>query len=406
MTKTIILVFAARENLARRQKDDINEFPMRDEQVNTRFSALAESFTCTWAATRTVFGRGKSASLAEEAKRLGVKKVMVIAAPRAQAQTRAAIDALGGALAGVFNEAVMHVPEEVAQRASSRAREWRADCCAAIGGGSAVGVGKAVALSEGLPLLAVPTTYAGSEMTPIWGMTSGGVKRTGRDEKVRPRTVIYDADLLDDLPDALVGPSALNAMAHCVEAMYAADGNPVVSLLAEDGLRALAAGARERFGAGADKTARMRATEKMLYGAWLAGAVLGMAGMGLHHKLCHILGGGFQLPHAETHAVILPHAAAYNREAAPLAMARAAAALGEDDAAAGLYKTGRAVGAPAGLRDLGMKESDLPRALEMALENPYTNPAPVEREPLEQLLQNAFAGAHPALAETGKEKAA
>ena len=354
----------------------------------TGASEGGRAFVCDLAAARVLFGRGKISSLPEEVGRLGGRRAMIVAAPEAARRARAGVEAMNGRVAGIFGEVTAHVPRAAAERAAAARREWRADCCVAIGGGSAVGTGKAVALAEGVPLLAVPTTFAGSEMTPVWGMTSDGVKRTGRDEKVRPRAVIYDPDLLDGLPDSIAGPSGINAVAHCVEALYAEDANPVASLLAEEGIRALAGGLR-----GMRKSPRAR--EEALYGAWLAGFALGAVGMALHHKICHALGGGFNLPHAETHAAVLPHAALYNRAAAPAAMAKIAAALGEEDAPAGLFNLARAAGAPAGLKDIGMREADLPRAAELALKNPYYNPAPLERGRLEKLLRDAFHGKPP-----------
>jgi maleylacetate reductase len=209
-----------------------------------------------------------------------------------------------------------------------------ADCCVAVGGGSTVGLAKAIALTSGLPILAVPTTYAGSEMTPIWGLTAGGAKQTGRDARVLPRTVIYDPELTLGLPPRVAGPSGMNALAHCVEALYAPDTSPIVQLMAEEGIRALAAA----LPAIRVEPADLRARAGALYGAWLAGAALGTVSMGLHHKLCHTLGGSFGLPHAETHAVVLPYAAAYNRAAAPEAMSRAARALGATDAPGALFR--------------------------------------------------------------------
>ena len=377
-------------------------FTMRQNVHNATTPATVPAgdgggFVCEFAATRTVFGRGKLAALPDEVSRLGGKRAMIAATPRAAARAREAIAALGARAVGVFGEVAMHVPAEVAARAAAARREWRADCCVAIGGGSAVGTGKAVALAEGIPLLAIPTTFSGSEMTPIWGTTEDGVKRTGRDERVRPRAVIYDPDLLDDFPASLAGPSGMNAVAHCAEALYAEDANPAVSALAAEGIRRLVGGLRglggpESSGGMSDSRSR----EEALCGAWLAGTALGAVGMALHHKLCHALGGGFGLPHAETHAIVLPHAAAYNRDAAPAAMATIAAALGEDDAPSGLFRLARAAGAPAGLKDIGMRESDLPRAADLALKNPYYNPAPLERGRVEQLLSDAFHGTPPA----------
>jgi len=241
-------------------------------------------------------------------------------------------------------------------------------------------------------VLAVPTTYSGSEMTPIYGLTESGQKRTQRDAKVLPKTVIYDPQLTLGLPPGTSAASGMNAIAHCVEAMYAQDANPIVSLMAEEGIRALAASLPAIVRHPADAEARSEA----LYGAWLAGVALGSAGMALHHKLCHTLGGTWNLPHAETHAIVLPHAARYNRDAAPEAMARIARALGANDAPTGLYDLETKLGLKMRLADLGMQEADLERAAQLATQAPYPNPAAIEYAQVLQLLRNAFAGRRPA----------
>ncbi|HEU4410928.1 MAG TPA: maleylacetate reductase [Polyangiaceae bacterium] len=340
---------------------------------------------------RVVFGAGALASLAGELDRLGVARALLFAPPALAPGLR---DALGPRVAAVQTEAVMHVPVALAEAARGAAARAGADGLVAVGGGSTVGLAKAVALTTGLPVVAAPTTYAGSEMTSIWGLTDGGEKRTGRDPKVRPRTVIYDPELTRSLPPAVAGPSGLNALAHAVEALYARGLDPVTALLAEEAARALAEHLPRVVAPGgpADDGALAGA----LYGAWLAGVCLDRAAMGLHHKLCHTLGGAFDLPHAELHAVVLPHAAAFNREAAPDAMRRLARALGADDAPAGLFALARRVGAPASLAAIGLRAGDLDRAAELATRNPYDNPRPVDREGVRALLAAAFEGRAPA----------
>jgi alcohol dehydrogenase class IV len=261
----------------------------------------------------------------------------------------------------------------------------------AIGGGSTTGLAKAIALTSGLPIVAIPTTYAGSEMTPIWGLTEGGVKKTGRDVRVLPKTVIYDPSLTSSLPVALSVTSGINAIAHCVEALYSRDANPIISLIAEEGIRALGGGLPEV----AKQPGNMDARSRALYGAWLAGVSLGAVGMALHHKLCHTLGGTFNLPHAETHTVVLPHAVAYNAASAPEAMNRIAAALGASPAAEGLYDLAVSLGAPVSLQALGMRRQQLDQAADLAVQNPYYNPRPVTREGIRSLLENAFEGRRP-----------
>lgn len=340
---------------------------------------------------RVIFGVGTLDQLPEEVARLGAAKALVLCTEPQRAQAEDVAERLGDRAVGVYDKAVMHVPVESAEAARVEARRLGADCCVAVGGGSTIGLGKAIALDSDLPIIAVPTTYAGSEMTPIWGLTEDGVKRTGRDRRVLPRTVIYDPTLTVTLPGFISGPSGLNAIAHCVEALYAEDANPIISLMAEEGIRALGRSLADVVARPDDMAARGDA----LYGAWLSGAALGAVGMGLHHKLCHTLGGTFNLPHAEVHAIIIAHAAAYNRRAAPEAMARVARALGAEDAAGGLYDLAVAVGAKVRLADIGMTAADLDKAADLATRNPYHNPEPVTREGVRALLQHAFDGDRP-----------
>jgi alcohol dehydrogenase class IV len=346
--------------------------------------------------SRVVFGRGALEKLGAEIERLGAKRALVLSTPEQRASAEDVSRRLGARSAGVYDKAVMHVPIETAEAARAVAKELNADCCVAVGGGSTIGLGKAIALTSELPILAIPTTFAGSEMTPIYGITAQGQKKTGRDARVLPRTVIYDPQLTMTLPAKIAGPSGMNAIAHCVEALYAEDANPITSLMAEEGIRALARSLPKVVSDPADLDARAEA----LYGAWLAGACLGNVGMAIHHKLCHTLGGSYNLPHAETHTVILPHAVHYNRDAAKDAMARIARALGGDgaasaDPAGGLYDLARNIGAPLSLKDIGMKADALDEAARLATQNPYYNPRPIEYAALRQLLQNAWEGRRP-----------
>jgi alcohol dehydrogenase class IV len=341
---------------------------------------------------RVIFGAGSLDRLPEEIARLGASRALVLSTPEQRDQAQSVAHKIGRRSAGIFDRAVMHVPIATAQAAREEAKRLGADCCVAVGGGSTTGLAKAIALVSELPILAVPTTYAGSEMTPIWGMTEGGIKKTGRDPRVLPRTVIYDPNLTVTMPAMLSATSGMNAIAHCVEALYAENANPVISLMAEEGIRALAAGLPVVVKSPRDIQARSQA----LYGAWLAGAALGAVGMALHHKLCHVLGGAFNLPHAETHTVVLPHAVAYNESAAPEAMDRVARALCAEVASKGLYALSASMGAPTGLNKIGMKESDLDRAADLAVEDPYYNPRPVTRDGIRTLLEHAFHGRPPA----------
>ncbi|GAA5231711.1 maleylacetate reductase [Verticiella sediminum] len=355
-----------------------------------------KAFTYVQRAQRVVFGAGRYTTLAQEAAALGMRRALLVSTPSQAARVEQAVALLGAShVAGVFDGAVMHVPVEVVASARAQLDAAAADGLIALGGGSTVGLAKALALQTGLPILAVPSTYAGSEMTPVYGITRDGVKTTGQSARVLPRTVIYDAELTYGLPAALSVTSAFNAMAHAAEALYAADANPVTSLMAEEGIRALASAIPALARGAATDAAAVQARSDALYGAWLSGATLGAVGMALHHKLCHTLGGSFNLPHAEAHTVILPHALAYNASEAPEAMARIARAIGADDAPLGLYRLAREHGAPTSLRQLGLSESDLDRVCELALRNQYPNPRALQAEALRGLLRRAHAGEPP-----------
>jgi len=340
---------------------------------------------------RVVFGTGALDHLPREIELLGAKHALVLSTPGQKARAQGLADRLGSRCAGIFPHAVMHVPIETAREARTQASRLGADCAVAFGGGSTIGLAKAIAMESWLPILAIPTTYSGSEMTAIHGITEAGIKRTGRDQGVLPRTVIYDPALTVGLPVAVTVTSACNAIAHAVEALYAQDCNPISSLMAEEGIHALAHGLPRVVKAPSDLDAR----SDCLYGAWLCGAVLGAVGMALHHKLCHVLGGTWNLPHAETHTVILPHVMAYNYAAARAAMRAAERALDVPQAAQGIYDLMKGLGAPLALRDIGMPETGLDRAAELATQQPYFNPRPVERAGIRALLDAAFHGRRP-----------
>ncbi len=272
---------------------------------------------------RVIFGPGRLAEAPEAVRGLGCKRALVLTTRGRRPAGERLAEALGGHAAGIFADATMHTPVDVTERALKAFAELGADCTVALGGGSATGLGKALALRTDAPQIVIPTTYSGSEVTPNLGQTKDGVKTNTRDRRILPEIVIYDVELTLSLPPSVSAASGMNAIAHAVEALYAQNRNPVTVLMAEEGLAALAAALPAIMAAPRDLAARTRAQ----YGAWLCGMCLGSSAMALHHKLCHVLGGTFDLPHAETHAILLPHATAYNAEAAPDAMARIARAL-------------------------------------------------------------------------------
>jgi maleylacetate reductase len=331
---------------------------------------------------RVVFGVDAArTALAPEIDRLGARRVLVIASTRDAERIAALLAPLDGRVAGTFTAVREHVPLPTAEAARAAAKAADADLLLAIGGGSTVGAAKAVAMTARLPILAVPTTYAGSEITPIWGVTENGRKTTGVDPAVLPRVVVYDPALTATLPPDLAAASGFNALAHAVEAMWAPRRNPVSTAVAGEAVERLATGLRSGDPA------------ELLCGAWLGSSAFAVAGSGLHHKLCHVLGGTFELPHARTHAVVLPHVLAFNAPGAPEAVGRVARALGVDDAVAGLRALADAHGIPRGLRELGLPESAIAEAAALtAPAVPADNPVPVTDASMLALVRAAWSG--------------
>jgi len=350
-----------------------------------------KSFVYTGLPMRVVFGTGTLRQLSDEIDRIGVSRALILTTPPQANQGEHIKSLLGERAVGIYSGAEMHTPVAVTEDALKEVRKLDADCVVSVGGGSTIGLGKAIALRTLLPVVAVPTTYAGSEMTTILGQTEAGVKTTLRDPAVLPRTVVYDVDLTITLPAALSGTSGINAIAHAVEALYAQNANPILSTFAEQGIAALARSLPIINGDPQHEAARYDA----LYGAWLCGVCLGSSDVALHHKLCHVLGGSFDLPHAETHTIVLPHAVAYNASAIPEALTQIERALGQPDAARGLFDLATAVGAPTALKDIGMPEDGIAKATKIALQNPYFNPRPITSEGIQELLDDAFHGRRP-----------
>lgn len=347
-----------------------------------------DAFTYESLPMRVRFGRGAVAELGRELDELAVERVLVLSTPQQVDLAHAVAKAIEHRAVGVHAEARMHVPVETAEAAASEARRLGADACVAVGGGSTIGLGKAIALEHGLPIIAIPTTFAGSEMTPVWGLTRNGVKETGRDPKVLPRSVIYDPELVLSLPVAMCVTSGFNAIAHAVEALYAPDTSPIIELMAADGARALLSGLPRIVDDPDDVAARGEA----LRGAWLCGATLGATTMGLHHKLCHSLGGTLNLPHAETHTVVLPYVAAFNLASAHRANERLRETLGVEAPATHLQVTAQRLGAPASLAELGFAETDIDRIARLVLGKPYANPREVTERDVREILRAAWQG--------------
>ena len=353
-------------------------------------SFFQDSFTLSPHAQRVRFGAGLRHHIRDEIARLGKSRALVLTTPQQVALGDEILALCGDLGVGHYPHAVMHTPVDVSQAATAHAVAVGADVLIAAGGGSTTGLGKAIALRTGLDQIVIPTTYAGSEATPVLGQTENGRKTTQSDPAILPEVILYDAELVTGLPAGMTVTSALNALAHAAEGLYARDRSPLATLMAVEAFGAFTTALPKVLENPADLSAR----GETLYGAWLCGTVLGQVGMALHHKLCHVLGGSFNLPHAETHAVILPHALAYNAQAAAVELAPLQAHFGPD-IAGGLYDFAARLGAPQALRDLGLQQSDLDQAADIAVQNAYWNPRPVTRDGIRALLGRAWEGARP-----------
>jgi len=340
---------------------------------------------------QVIFGCGALQRLPDELDKRALTRALVLSTPEQRNQAEQVSELIGARSVGIFDQAVMHVPVATVDAAQAMAASVNADCTVSIGGGSTTGLGKALALKSDLPNVAIPTTYAGSEMTNVWGMTEAGRKTTGRDNRVVPAFAIYDPELTLDLPAAMSGPSGLNAMAQAVVNVTAAEPNPIITALALDGIRAIATGLPTVVETPHDIGAR----SDVLYGACLCGAALGVGITSLHHRLCHTLGGSFNTSHADTHAILLAYSVAYNAEVAAEGTRRVAAALGAEDAATGLFDLLHRVSGKTNLQHLGLAASDLDRAADIATESPCSNPAPVTRDGVRALFERAFNGERP-----------
>lgn len=352
-----------------------------------------ESFEYNANPSRVVFGPGSIQKLPNEIQRIGCRWPLILSTPRQLSRIGDLAQMLAPAdikIAGMYTNAVMHTPTHVTEDAMAFVREHSADCVVSIGGGSTIGLGKAISIRTGLPHICVATTYAGSEMTSILGETDNGRKVTRSDPKILPGTVIYDVDLTTTMPPALSATSGVNALAHAVESLYATNTNPVLRIMALEGIKSLASALPTIV----DQPQNGDARSIALYGAWLCGVTLGSSSMALHHKLCHTLGGSFGLPHAETHTIVLPHSLSYNAPAIQSQMADMASALPESqgDAIRGMNTLLNRLRVKRALRDFGMKEEDVDKAAEIAMTAQYPNPRKLEKQKIRELIRRCWAG--------------
>ena len=351
---------------------------------------MVQPFTYSGLPTRVRFGWDMLGEVADEVRKLNCSRALVLSTAHQEQDAQNLVEQLGVLAVGLFPGAAMHTPVQVTEQALDLMTQLGADCTIALGGGSTIGLGKALAWRRDTPQIVIPTSYAGSEVTPILGQTEGDRKTTVSDPKILPETVIYDVNLSTTLPVPMTITSGMNAMAHAVEGLYAKERNPIVSAMALEGIAAIA----RALPAVVEKPDDREARGDALYGAWLCGMVLGQVGMALHHKLCHTLGGTFNLPHAETHCVVLPYAIAFNAQAVPELLRPVGEIFGSsDDPGAALQNFARRLGAPTALRDLGMPEDGIEKAVAIATQNPYWNPRPLVEDDLRDLITRAWSGA-------------
>lgn len=344
-------------------------------------------FGYTALAAHVVFGPGRVDRLSAELDALQVGRALMVCTARGAQRYGAILDALGRRCAGVFAGAEPHCPEPVASAALAKLHAVEADGIVTVGGGSTIGLGKYIAAKTGRPCVAIPTTFSGSEMTPLYGVKIGLEKRTWVDPAAKPRTVIYDPTLIESLPRREAATTGMNGLAHCVEALYPAVPNPVARVSALEGIAAFADGLR-----GIIERNDLAARAQALYGAFLGGLLVSMVGIGLHHRICHVLGGRFGVPHGEANSVVLPHVAAFNLPALPADIAAVARALHRADAVAGLFELAESLGAPRSLRELGLPRDQLDAVAREVLAKPLHNPQPVNFESVRALLDQAWFG--------------
>lgn len=340
---------------------------------------------------RAVFGENSALQLRSEVEKLGASRVLIACTKGMVARVQHVIDSLGDMCVAIYDKAEPHCPEHIAMGALDLFKQTEADCVVAIGGGSTIGIGKAIKLRTDKPMIVVSTTPCGSESTPIYGMLIGNHKKTGKDPKVIANATIYDPVLTTSMGAHLTGTIGMNGLAHCVEALYPQKPNPVATLFAEAGVEALTNGLKGSIKDPNDLVAR----EQVLYGGMLSGYCVTLAGIAIHHKLCHVLGGHHGIPHGESNSVVLPYAVAYNESAAPDAMARIRKAMNSDSASGGLYDFATEIGVPKSLKELGMREEHLDAAAQETVETTPYNPKPVDIKSVREMLQQAYEGIYP-----------
>ena len=338
---------------------------------------------------RIVFGAGAIAALAAEADVHKMSRLLVLCSKSRIDFARRVTAPVADRIVGFCDTAGQDMPREAYERILGDIKRLDADGFVVVGGGSAIGLAKAAAANTKLRYIAVVTTYSGSEMAARWYTGAAENRISGYGPEALPATAIYDPELTLDLPVRVSAASGMNAMAHAVESLYGIDTNPVVETMAEEAVRLLGSSLPRLVQNPRDLPART----EVLYGAWLAGNF--RAKVGLEHAIAQRVRQWFNLEHAQCHAIATPYAIGFNAAAAPEAMARIKRALGVGDAARGLYDLNVRLGLPTGLKDIGMRETDIGKAVEVLSVVKITHPKPVTKADFVNVITQAYTGAPP-----------
>jgi alcohol dehydrogenase class IV len=383
-----------------------------------------QAFHYTSYAQEIIFGTGSLAQLGEVVDRFRWQRLLLCSTGslRRGGQIAELERALGERLVASYEHIQPHVPDFQVAEALALAETHQIDGVIGFGGGSAIGMAKAVsrALEKKrsgtqeypiapiqqplVPVIAIPTTYAGSEMTPVYGVTrqiDGEPRKvTVTDVRVTPKLTLYDPLLTLQLSPEMTASTGINALAHCIEALYSITRNPFSTAAALQGIRSINSALPRCYAAGNDVEARA----EMLTGSFLAATALAHVTMAIHHGLCHVLGGTAGVPHGVANSIILPHAMRFNLDATAHQLAQVAEAMGigtagtiveaaAEDVIQQIYRLIRQLNLPQHLRDVGVQEADLPRLAQIAFQSRtvQSNPKPVrDAGEIEAILRAAW----------------
>jgi maleylacetate reductase len=350
---------------------------------------MTENFVFQSQAIRVLFGRGTLKAVPAELELHKRSRALILCTTSSRPSAERVQSEAPGRIADIHQLPPTGDARERLARLVDHAKQKSADSLLVIGGGSPIGFAKTVAANAGLRSIAVVTTYSGSEMASSWSIGAGKDRMAGDDDTCLPLTAIYDPDLTLSLPPRTSAASGMNAMAHAVETLYGPDINPVVESLAAKAVELLGSSLPRVV----DRPDDIAARSDALYGAWLAAAFRAQAGV--EHALAQRVRQNFGLDHSHCHAIFTPYSIAFNAKAAPQAIELISRALLANDAGRALYDLNVRIGLPTGLKGLGMKEADIPKAVDIVAAGKFVNPRPVSRDDIANLITQAFHGEPP-----------